>query len=65
MKQIKVKLHVIDDESVNVIFEGKSMREIKKEYKYMMDEAKYCVARGTVTEAQYKNIMVNLYNVTC
>lgn len=63
MKKIKVKLHVIDDEALMVEFEDKTMKQIKEEYGAEIDEAKYLVADGTVTEKQYNDIIKYLY--TC
>ena len=62
MKKIKIKLHVIDDEALMVEFEGKTMKEIKEEYGTEIEEAKYLVADGTVTEEEYNNILKALYS---
>lgn len=60
MKKIKVKLHVIDDKELVVEFEGKTMKQIKEVYGAEIEEAKYLVANGTVTE-EY-NILKELYS---
>lgn len=61
MKKIKIKLHVKDDEALMVEFESKTMKEIKDVYETEIEEAKYLKANGTVTEAQYLDILRALY----
>ena len=62
MKKIKVKLHVIDDIALVVEFEGKTMKQIKEVYGADIEEAKYLVVDGTVTEEEYNNILKELYS---